>query len=64
MVMILNLYFTKMDVNLFLKTYVNVMVGMWDDYWNNSNNFYFYFDGAGKFYFILMIMTILWERLL
>lgn len=43
----------KMDVNLFLKTYaVNVMVGMWDDYWNNSNNFYFYFDAAGKFYFI------------
>ena len=43
----------KMDVNLFLKTYaVNVMVGMWDDYWNNSNNFYFYFDTAGKFYFI------------
>lgn len=42
-----------MDVNLFLKTYaVNVMVGMWDDYWNNSNNFYFYFDAAGKFYFI------------
>ena len=43
----------KMDVNLFLKTYaVNVMVGMWDDYWNNSNNYYFYFDAAGKFYFI------------
>lgn len=44
---------TKMDVNLFLKTYaVNVTVGMWDDYWNNSNNYYFYFDEAGKFYFI------------
>ncbi|GGP01247.1 hypothetical protein GCM10010992_01040 [Cloacibacterium rupense] len=43
----------KMDVNLFLKTYaVNVTVGMWDDYWSNSNNFYFYFDAAGKFYFI------------
>ena len=43
----------KMDVNLFLKTYaVNVTVGMWDDYWNNSNNYYFYFDEAGKFYFI------------
>lgn len=43
----------KMDVNLFLRTYaVNVMVGMWDDYWNNSNNYYFYFDVAGKFYFI------------
>ena len=43
----------KMDVNLFLKTYaVNGTVGMWDDYWNNSNNYYFYFDEAGKFYFI------------
>ncbi len=43
----------KMDVDLFLKTYaVNVAVGMWDDYWNNSNNFYFYFDPNGKFYFI------------
>ncbi|HET7733773.1 MAG TPA: CotH kinase family protein, partial [Paludibacter sp.] len=43
----------KMDVNLFLKTYaVNVVCGMWDDYWCNKNNFYFYFDSAGKFYFI------------
>lgn len=43
----------KMDVDLFLKTYaVNVMVGMWDDYWNNGNNYYFYFDPEGKFYFI------------
>lgn len=43
----------KMDVNLFLKTYaVNVVCGMWDDYWCNKNNFYFYFDPAGKFYFI------------
>ncbi|MDR0763701.1 MAG: CotH kinase family protein [Bacteroidales bacterium] len=56
---------TKMDVPLFLKTYaVNVLCGMWDDYWQNKNNFYFYFaddskggnssggDGYGKFYFI------------
>lgn len=44
---------TKMDVDLFLKTYaVNVICGMWDDYWCNKNNFYFYFDSAGKFYFI------------
>nr|WP_315147230.1 CotH kinase family protein [uncultured Flavobacterium sp.] len=44
---------TKMDVPLFLKTYaVNVMVGMWDDYWVNGNNFYFYFAGNGKAYFI------------
>jgi len=43
----------KMDVPLFLKTYaVNVVCGMWDDYWCNKNNFYFYFDSAGKFYFI------------
>jgi spore coat protein H len=44
---------TKMDVPLFLKTYaVNVMVGMWDDYWVNGNNFYFYFAGNNKAYFI------------
>lgn len=44
---------SKMDVPLFLKTYaVNVMVGMWDDYWVNGNNFYFYFAGNGKAYFI------------
>lgn len=34
-----------MDVDLFLKTYaVNVAVGMWDDYWNNTNNYYLYFS--------------------
>jgi len=44
---------SKMDVALFLKTYaVNVTLGMWDDYWSNSNNFYFYFDSDDKFYFI------------
>lgn len=33
-----------MDVPFLLRTYaVNVAVGMWDDYWNNSNNFYLYF---------------------
>ena len=42
-----------MDVELLLKTYaVNVAVGMWDDYWNNQNNFYFYFNPEGKFFFI------------
>lgn len=41
------------DIELLLKTYaVNVVCGMWDDYWNNSNNYYFYFDSKGKFYFI------------
>ena len=32
------------DVDLLLKTLaVNVALGMWDDYWNNSNNYYLYF---------------------
>ena len=45
------------DVALLLKTYaVNVAVGMWDDYWNNANNYYIYFNSKHlhdyKFYFI------------
>jgi spore coat protein CotH len=41
------------DVPLFLKTYaVSVLCGMWDDYWVNKNNFYFYFNSQGKFFFI------------
>ena len=45
------------DVDLLLRTYaVNIAVGMWDDYWNNANNYYIYFNGKGltgyKFYFI------------
>jgi spore coat protein CotH len=45
------------DVRLLLRTYaVNVVVGMWDDYWNNSNNFYIYFNSSDKnnykFFFI------------
>ena len=45
------------DVDLLLKTYaVNVAVGMWDDYWNNANNYYLYFNGKEltgyKFYII------------
>ena len=32
------------DVDLLLRTYaVTVAVGMWDDYWNNGNNYYLYF---------------------
>lgn len=43
----------RMDVPLFLRTYaVNVVVGMWDDYWVNGNNFFFYFAPNGKAYFI------------
>ncbi len=42
-----------MDIDLLLRTYaVNVAVGMWDDYWNNSNNYYLYFTPAGKVFFI------------
>ena len=38
------------DVELLLKTYaVNVAVGMWDDYWNNCNNYYLYFDSSDKY---------------
>lgn len=46
-----------MDVPLFLKTLaVNVAVGMWDDAWNNINNFYLYFDTAsGKDYHVWWI---------
>ncbi len=45
------------DVDLLLKTYaVNVALGMWDDYWNNANNYYLYFNGKEltgyKFYII------------
>lgn len=46
-------YTDRMDGDLFLKTYaINIILGMWDDYWINSNNFYFYFDTNGKAYFI------------
>ena len=46
-------YESKMDVDLFLKTYAcNVLLGMDDDYWCNKNNYYFYFDKNGKCYFI------------
>ena len=38
-------YTERMDGDLFLKTIAtNVILGMWDDYWGNKNNFYFYFD--------------------
>ena len=37
------------DVKLLLRTYaVNVVVGMWDDYWNNSSNYYLYFNSSDK----------------
>ena len=41
------------DVDGYLRTVaVNVAVGMWDDYWSNYNNYYLYFDGTGKAFFI------------
>lgn len=36
---------THCDVDFLLRTYaVNVAMGGWDDHWNNSNNFYIYFN--------------------
>lgn len=44
---------SKMDVDFFLKTYaVSTIVGMWDDYWVNSNNYYIYLDPNNQFFFI------------
>lgn len=45
------------DIELLLKTFaVNVAVGMWDDYWNNVNNYYIYFNNSStsgyQFFFI------------
>lgn len=38
------------DVEFLLKTYaINVALGMWDDHWNNGNNFYLYFNSKDKF---------------
>ena len=35
------------DVELLMRTYaVNVAVGMWDDLWNNGNNYYLYFNST------------------
>ncbi len=38
------------NVEFLLKTYaVNVAVGMWDDHWNNGNNYYLYFNTTDKY---------------
>ena len=38
------------DVELLMRTYaVNVALGMWDDMWNNGNNYYLYFNTTDKF---------------
>lgn len=37
------------DVDLLMRTYaVNVALGMWDDLWNNGNNYYLYFNSLDK----------------
>jgi spore coat protein H len=41
------------DIPILFKTYlINILCGNMDDYWNNSNNYNFYFNTYGKFYFI------------
>jgi hypothetical protein len=41
------------DVALLMKTYLaSVICGDMDDYWYNANNFNFYFNTYGKFFFI------------
>ena len=38
------------NVELLMRTYaVNVAVGMWDDLWNNGNNYYLYFNSQDKY---------------
>lgn len=42
-----------MDVRLLMKTYLaSVICGNMDDYWVGSNNYNFYFNTHGKFFFI------------
>ncbi len=45
------------DVEFLLKTSaVNVAVGMWDDHWNNGNNFYLYFNSTDKYNYKLFLL--------
>ena len=45
------------DVELLLRTYaVNVAVGMWDDLWNNGNNYYLYFNSLDKYDYKIFIL--------
>lgn len=53
-----NIWIAKVcDVDFLLRTYaVNVILGMWDDYWNNNNNYYLYFDSRDpKDYHVYLI---------
>ncbi len=45
------------DVDLLMRTCaVNVALGMWDDLWNNGNNYYLYFTTSDKYdYKVFMI---------
>ena len=41
------------EVDRFLRYLaINVLVGKWDDYWSMGNNYYLYFNNAGKIDFI------------
>lgn len=43
----------RVDVDLFLRAMaVDVVLGQWDNYWGNQNNYYFYFDKTHRFYYI------------
>lgn len=45
------------DVELLMKTYaVNVAVGMWDDLWNNGNNYYLYFNSLDKYEYKVFLL--------
>jgi spore coat protein CotH len=45
------------DVEFLLKTYaVNVVTGMWDDHWNNGNNFYLYFNSTDKYNYQVFLL--------
>ena len=45
------------DVELLMRTYaVNVAVGMWDDLWNNGNNYYLYFNSTDMYNYKVFLL--------
>jgi len=45
---------TSIDVDGLLKMYaINVLMGNWDDYWNNGKNYYLYRSVSGRWHMIL-----------
>jgi spore coat protein CotH len=45
------------DVELLMRTYaVNVAVGMWDDMWNNGNNYYLYFNSTDLYEYKVFLL--------